>query len=80
MREFFNIDGNYRFEWQDLRAAATILNVALIMIFGLEVAWFGLMIAVVGIIKDCTNKHRHVNDFLLHGATAVLNIYFLTLL
>ena len=32
------------------------------------------------IIKDFTNKNRHINDFVLHGAMVVLNIYFLTLL
>lgn len=80
MRKFFNIDKPFHWEWQDFRAAATFLNVLLIMAFGLEVAWFGLLIAVVGIIKDFTNKDRHINDFILHGSTAILNIYFLTLL
>ena len=80
MKKFFNIEETYRFEWQDLRAVATVLNVILIMAFGLQVAWFGLGIAAVGIIKDFTNKNRHINDFVLHGAMVVLNIYFLTLL
>jgi hypothetical protein len=32
------------------------------------------------LIKDCQNKNRHLNDFLMHGASLTLNIYFLTLL
>lgn len=80
MKKFFNIETPFRWEWQDFRALATVLNVLLIMQFGLEIAWFGLLISVVGLIKDCTNKNRHLNDFVLHGATAVLNIYFLTLI
>ena len=77
---FFNLTAPVKWEWQDLRAGATLINVLLIMAFGLQVAWFGLLIAVVGLVKDCTNKDRHLNDFVLHGSTAVLNIYFLTLL
>lgn len=77
---FFNLTAPFKPEWQDLRAGATLINVLLIMAFGLQVAWFGLLIAVVGLVKDCTNKDRHLNDFILHGSTAVLNIYFLTLL
>ena len=77
MKNFLNIKKSYKFEWQDLRAFATILNVIGIILFGYTAAWLGLAIAVVGIIKDFTNNNRHLNDFLLHGATLILNIYFL---
>lgn len=77
MKHFLNIKTPYKFEWQDLRALATILNVIGIIIFGYTAAWLGLTIAIVGIIKDLTNNNRHLNDFLLHGATLILNIYFL---
>lgn len=79
MKEFFGIEEPYKFEWNDLRAGIQIINVVLIMIYGLSVSWFGLAIALFGIIKDLTN-HRHINDLLMHVSTAVLNIYFLTLL
>ena len=79
MRKFFNIDSSYKFEMNDLRAGIQILNVALIMIFGLSVSWFGLTVAVCGIIKDLT-KDRKINGLAMHTATAVLNIYFLKLL
>lgn len=80
MRKFLNITEKFRFEENDLRALIQIVNVALIMMFGLSISWFGLSVAVIGLIKDVRNPNRHLNDFLMHGATAVLNIYFLILL
>lgn len=79
MKEFFGINEPFRFEWNDLRAFIQILNVTLIMIFGLQVSWFGLAIALFGVIKDMT-QHRHINDIVMHLSGVVLNIYFLTLL
>lgn len=79
MKEFFGITESYKFEWNDLRAGIQILNVVLIMMFGLSVSWFGLTIALFGVVKDLTNR-RHINDLLMHLSTVVLNIYFLTLL
>lgn len=79
VKAFFNINGAYRFEWNDLRAAATVLNVILIILFGLSIAWLGLGIAVVGLIKDFTTDRR-INGIIMHLASMVLNIYFLTLL
>ena len=79
MREFFGITERYRFEWNDLRCGITLLNVILIMIFGLQVSWFGLAVAVFGICKDLC-QHRHINDVLMHFSSAILNTYFLILL
>ena len=76
MKEFFNITEKYRFEWNDLRCIAMVLNVALIMLFGLSIAWFGLGIALVGIVKDLTSD-RHINGLLMHFSSVVLNVYFL---
>lgn len=79
MREFFRIEKPYAFEYNDLRALITIINVALIMKFGLSIAWFGLTVAYIGIVKDLT-VDRHVNGLLMHIANAVLNIYFILLI
>lgn len=76
MKKFFNIIEPYRFEWNDLRCAITILNVALIMIFGLSIAWFGLAVAVFGMVKDLTSD-RKINGLLMHFSSVVLNVYFL---
>jgi len=80
MKNFFNIETAYRFEWNDLRALTMILNVIFVMIFGFSASWFGLAIAVVGIIKDLTNPQRHCNDVMMHVASVVLNCYFLSLM
>ena len=79
MRKFFNIETSYRFEMNDLRAIIQVINVILIMIFGLSVSWFGLALAVFGLIKDFATD-RHLNSITMHTASMVLNIYFLTLL
>lgn len=79
MKRFFGIEEKYKFEMNDLRAGIQILNVTLIILFGLSVSWFGLTVAVCGIVKDLT-KDRKVNGLLMHTATAILNIYFLKLL
>ena len=79
MRKFFSIEEKYKFEMNDLRAGIQILNVFLIILFGLSVSWFGLTVAVCGIVKDLT-KDRKINGLLMHTATAILNIYFLKLL
>lgn len=76
MKRFFNIIEPYRFEWNDLRCGITLLNVALIMIFGLSIAWFGLVVAIFGMVKDLTSDRR-INGLLMHFSSVVLNVYFL---
>lgn len=78
MREFFKIEKAYSFEWNDLRAFITVINVLLIMRFGLSVAWFGLAIAVFGLVKDLTSD-RHINGIVMHFSSIVLNLYFINL-
>lgn len=80
MKEFFNLNEPFRFEVQDLRALTMIINVVLVITIGFASAWFGLSIAIFGIVKDFQNPRRHVNDFLIHGASVALNLYFLSLL
>jgi hypothetical protein len=79
MKEFFGITEPFRFEWNDLRAFIQVLNVILIMIFGLQVSWFGLALAIFGVCKDMS-QHRHINDIVMHLSGVALNIYFLILL
>lgn len=79
IKEFFRIEANYKFEWNDLRCFITLVNVILIMIYGLSISWFGLAVAVIGIIKDLTTDRR-INGLLMHLSNVALNIYFLTLL
>ena len=79
MKKFFKIETPYKFEYNDLRALITVINVILIMIFGLSIAWFGLAIALIGVIKDL-KVDRHINGLVMHLASVALNIYFIILL
>lgn len=76
MKKFFRIEENYKFEWNDLRCFVTVINVMLIIIYGLSISWFGLFVAAVGVVKDLTTD-RKVNGLLMHCANIVLNVYFL---
>ena len=76
MKKFFRINEPYKFEWNDLRCFVTIINVILIMVYGLSIAWFGLIVAFVGVIKDLT-VDRKINGLLMHVANVALNVYFL---
>ena len=79
IKKFFNITEAYKFEMNDLRAIIQVINVGLIIAYGLSVAWFGLALAVFGLIKDFTTD-RHINSIVMHLAGAVLNINFLIML
>lgn len=79
VKRFFNITESYKFEMNDLRAVIQVINVTLIIIYGLSVAWFGLALAIFGLIKDLTTD-RHINSIVMHFAGAVLNVNFLILL
>lgn len=79
IKKFFNITETYKFEMNDLRAVIQVVNVGLIIAYGLSVAWFGLALAVFGLIKDFTTD-RHINSIVMHLAGAVLNINFLIML
>lgn len=76
MKNFFRIESGYKFEWNDLRCFITVVNVILIMMYGLSIAWFGLGVAFIGVIKDLTTDRR-INGLIMHLANASLNIYFL---
>lgn len=79
MKKFFKIETPYKFEYNDLRAFITVINVILIMIFGLSIAWFGLVIALIGVIKDL-KVDRHINGLVMHLSSVALNVYFIILL
>jgi len=79
IKKFFNIQTAYKFEWNDLRTLITVINVILIMKYGLSIAWFGLAVAILGMVKELTGN-RHVNCLVSYLATIALNTYFITLL
>ena len=79
LRKFFNIETSYQFEWNDLRTILTVINVFLIIAFGVAGPWFGLAVAVFGIVKELVGN-RHINCLVSYIATIILNIYFITIL
>ena len=79
IKRFFNIETPYKFEYNDLRCGITLVNVILIMIYGLSISWFGLAVAVIGLVKDFATD-RHINGILMHLESVALNVYFLILL
>lgn len=68
----------YVFEINDIRALITVINVLLVLIFGISIAWFGLAVSIIGIFKDIFIDQR-INGTVMHTANAILNIYFITL-
>lgn len=76
MKKFFRIEESYKFEWNDLRCFIIVINTILIMIYGFSIAWFGLAVAIIGIIKDLTTDRR-INGLIMHIANVILNTYFL---
>lgn len=77
-KKFFRIEKPFELEYNDIRATITFLNVILIIAFGRSFAWLGLIVSVIGLIKDYKTDRR-INGFLMHGANTILNIYLLTL-
>lgn len=77
VKQFFRIQTDYKFEWNDLRAVLQLVNVALIVFCGFNVgAIFGLIIGGLGLIKDFAID-RHINGIVLHLAGVILNIFIL---
>lgn len=79
-KKFFNIKGKYVFDYNDIRCVLTILNVILILRFGLSVALIGLAIAVFGTIRDMICEERKINSTVQHAMMIILNAYFVSLM
>ena len=81
MKEFFNIKSEkYEFDYNDVRCLLTVINVILILKFGLSIAYIGLAIALFGMIRDLVCEERKINSTIQHLAMVVLNLYFVSLM
>ena len=81
MKNFFNITAEkYIFDYNDIRCLLTLINVVMIIIFGLSVAWIGLAIAVFGTVRDLVCEERKINSTIQHLSMIVLNLYFVSLM
>ena len=65
-----------KIEWNDLRCIITLINAILIICFNHSIAWFGVIVAALGIVKDFT-VDKKLNGAIMHRATLLLNVYFL---
>lgn len=65
-----------KIEWNDLRCIITLINAILIICFNRSIAWFGVIVAALGIVKDFT-VDKKLNGAIMHSATLLLNVYFL---
>ncbi|MDV3427702.1 MAG: hypothetical protein LIR50_11880 [Bacillota bacterium] len=78
IKKYLNVDGKYKFEWNDLRALLQLVNVLLIIVVNVQTgSIFGLTISTLGLIKDLTDKNRRINSIILHLLGMVLNAFFL---
>ena len=64
-----------KLEWNDLRAFIQVINVILIMVYGLSIAWFGLGVAVLGIVKDFTEPRDRFrwNSVIMHLSSVAVS-------
>lgn len=81
VKTFFNITANrYIFDYNDIRCLLTLVNVILIITFGLSVAWIGLAIAIFGTVRDMVCEERKINSTIQHLTMIILNVYFVILM
>jgi hypothetical protein len=77
MKKFFGIEEKqYVFEWGDVSALLTVLNVFFIVMGMWWAPFFGLancVLAIVGMIK----AKAHLNAYIIQMALIVLNVFFL---
>lgn len=78
MKHYFGLDKKYVFDWNDLAAFFTVINVILVMTYGLSIAWFGLALAVVGLVKVLLVDHK-INLLIMKIALIIMNAYFIGL-
>ena len=70
---------NYKFELNDVRSILTIINVILVVGFGVSICWFVIAVNLIGIVKDLTIDKK-LNGFLMHTANTFMNVYLLLML
>lgn len=79
IKKFFGItEKEYKFEWNDITALLTIINVTLVV---MGFAWapiVGLINCGLGLILNVKFR-THINLYAMQIALIILNIYFLTL-
>lgn len=79
MKNFFSItEKKYVFEWMDIFAIVTILNVTLVVLG----FWWAPAIGIINCylnIRYSVKNRAHINTYVMQIALLILNFYFLTL-
>lgn len=76
MKKFFGIEKGYNFEWYDITACFTVLNV-LFVILGFNWApIFGILNCCICLILNIVYR-AHINSYITQIALFILNFYFL---
>jgi len=65
-----------RFEINDVRAGIALINMVLIIFFGVSVVWFSLGVTFLGLLKDVM-VDKKISGFAMHLANMILNIFLL---
>ena len=77
MKKFFGIEEKqYVFEWGDISALLTVLNVFFIVMGMWWAPFFGLVNCVLAIVS-MIKSNAHLNAYIIQMALIVLNIFFL---
>ena len=77
MKKFFGIEEQqYIFEWGDVSAWLTVLNVFFIIMGMWWAPFFGLANCVLAIVLSILSK-AHLNAYIIQIALIVLNVFFL---
>lgn len=77
MKKMFGIESNhYKFEWQDISTALTVINVALIFCGFPWAPLVGILNASMNLILS-VKRPTHVNLYVMNFALLAMNLYFL---
>lgn len=79
IKEFFGVESDkYIFEWNDVSAVLTILNVALVICGYNWAPWVGIVNSCISLLLNVKYK-MHFNLYTIQIALIILNAYFLSL-
>lgn len=78
IKEFFGIEKKkYVFEWGDVSALFTVLNVVFVVLGYWWAPILGLINSVLSIVLNTRHK-THLNLYIIQIALIILNVYFLS--
>lgn len=65
-----------KFEINDIRCLLAVFNVVLVLCFGRSLAWVGIGIAALGILKDIV-VDKKMNGLVMHSANILMSVLML---